>query len=183
MTPVAVPTAQTAPQSAELFAAIQSKFGMLPNLFATIGYSDKALKGVLEMQGLLAQGKFNLKEREAIYLVTSEVNACSYCLAAHTAILGMNKVDEAETIAIRRENPSDPKLRAIVRLAADIARKRGKPDAQLVDEFLSFGYDTTALVELTALVGEKTLVNYVHGVTQIPVDFPAAKPLAEAVAA
>lgn len=183
MTPVHVPTAATAPQSAKLFAAIQAKFGMLPNLFATIGYSDKALKGVLEMQGQLAQGVFNLKEREAIYLIVSQINECEYCLAAHTAILGMNKVSEAETLDIRREQPTDAKLRAIVRLAAEVVRKRGKPSQTLVDEFRSFGYDNTALVELTALVGEKTLVNYVHGVTQIPIDFPVAKPLTAAVAA
>lgn len=160
-----------------IFDQLQKKVGMVPNLYATIGYSSNALESYLNFQGAQAKGTFKAKEREAVFLAVSEVNGCQYCLAAHTAIGKMNGFSEEETVQLRAGTIADPKLNVIVRLAAEITRTHGKPNQELLQEFFDLGYNEAALIDLISLVADKTLANYVHNITQVPVDFPATQPL------
>jgi hypothetical protein len=48
----------------------------------------------------------------------------------------------------------------------------------VTDAFLGAGWTQANLVDVIMIVGDKTISNYLHGVTKIPVDFPAAKKLA-----
>ena len=179
-----VPTReQVAPETQGIFDNLQKQVGMVPNLYATIGYSANALSTYLTFQGAQAKGSFNAKEREAVFLAVSQVNGCAYCQAAHTALGKMNGFTEAETIELRSGRSTDARLNAIVALAADITSSHGRPSAENLENFFAQGFDNAALIDLVALVADKTLANYVHNITQIPVDFPAAQPLeAETVA-
>ena len=177
-----VPTRdQVSPEAQVIFDNLQSKIGMVPNLYATIGYSANALSSYLTFQGEQAKGSFKAKEREAIFLAISEVNGCNYCLAAHTAIGKMNGFTEEETLALRRGESTDPKLNAIVALVKDITQNRGRASEENVEAFFAQGFDNAALIDLLALVADKTFMNYVHNLTQIKVDFPAAKPVEQPV--
>ena len=173
---------QVGETSQAIFDNLNKQLGMVPNLYATIGYSGNALESYLNFQGAQAKGAFNAKEREAVFLAVSQVNGCQYCLAAHTHIGKMNGFSEAETLDLRSGKSSDAKLNAIVALAADITAKHGKPSPELVDAFFAQGFDNGALIDLITLVADKTLANYVHNVTQVEVDFPLP-PALEAVEA
>lgn len=178
-----VPTReQVAPAAQGIFDNLQKQIGMVPNLYATIGYSANALESYLGFQGAQAKGSFNAKEREAVFLVVSQVNGCAYCQAAHTALGKMNGFSEEETIELRQGKSQDARLNAIVALAADITASHGKPAEANVENFFLQGFDNAALIDLIALVADKTLANYVHNITQVPVDFPAARPIDESVA-
>ncbi|MEM9921459.1 MAG: carboxymuconolactone decarboxylase family protein [Bacteroidota bacterium] len=165
-----------------IFDHLEKNIGFVPNLFATIGYSSNALESYLAFQGAQAKGSFKAKEREAIFLAVSQVNGCDYCLAAHTAIGKMNGFTEEETVQLREGTHADNRLNIITRLAADITRSHGRPSKSLLDEFFGLGYDEKGLVDLVTLVADKTLANYVHNITGVPVDFPAAKSLSESAA-
>jgi uncharacterized peroxidase-related enzyme len=179
-----VPTKENAPEASKaIFENLEKQIGMVPNLYATIGYSSNALSNYLTFQANQAKGTFNAKEREAINLAVSEVNQCQYCLAAHTAIGKMSGFNDEEILELRAGTISDERLSIITRLAASITKNRGNADTQLVEEFFSKGFDNAALVDLVAMVADKIFANYVHILTQIPVDFPAAKPLTEEVSA
>jgi uncharacterized peroxidase-related enzyme len=178
-----VPTReQVAPATQNIFDNLKKQVGMVPNLYATIGYSENALSSYLTFQGAQAKGAFNAKEREAVFLAVSQVNNCAYCQAAHTALGKMNGFTEEETIDLRQGISSNEKLQAIVALAKDITASHGRPSAANLESFFAQGFDNAALIDLIALVADKTLANYVHNITQIPVDFPAAKPIEEAIA-
>lgn len=178
-----VPTRdQVAPAAQGIFDNLQKQAGMVPNLYATIGYSANALESYLNFQGAQAKGSFNAKEREAVFLAVSQVNGCAYCQAAHTALGKMNGFTEEETIELRQAKSENPRLNAIVALAADITASHGKPAEENVENFFLQGFDNAALIDLISLVADKTLANYVHNITQITVDFPAAQPIEEAVA-
>ncbi len=170
---------EVSPASQQIFDNLEKQIGMVPNLFATIGYSSNALSSYLTFQGAQAQGTFNAKEREAVFLAVSEVNGCQYCLAAHTALGKMNGFSEEETIALRAGDIEDKKLNVIVNLAAEITKSHGRPSSERLNEFFDLGYDEAALIDLIALVADKTLANYVHNVTQVDIDFPKAQPIAE----
>ena len=177
-----VPTReQVTPAVQGVFDHMQRAFGMVPNLYATIGYSENALTSYLAFQNAQAQGSFSAKERDAVFLAVSEVNGCEYCQAAHTAIGKMNGFSDEDTVQLRAGTHADARLSTIARLAASITKNHGRPEASLLEDFFALGYDEKGLVDLVALVADKTFANYLHNITQIPVDFPAARKL-EAVA-
>lgn len=80
--------------SQAIFKAVKSKIGMVPNLYATMGVSDKLLGGFLTFTETLKSGEFTNKEYEAIALATSQANECAYCLSAHTTLGKMNGFTE-----------------------------------------------------------------------------------------
>ncbi|MEO1514397.1 MAG: carboxymuconolactone decarboxylase family protein [Bacteroidota bacterium] len=173
-----VPTREQVDATSQaIFDNLQKGLGFVPNLYATIGASSNALESFLAFQGAQAKGSFKAKEREAVYLAVSQANGCEYCLAAHTALGKMNGFSEEETIQLRAGTHTDPKLNVITRLAGDIVRTHGRPSKELLDQFFGLGLGQKELIDLVALVSDKTVANYVHNITQIPVDFPAAKPL------
>lgn len=179
-----VPTReQVTPGAQGVFDHVQSDFGMVPNLFATIGYSENALTSYLAFQQAQTKGSFNAKEREAVFLAVSQVNGCQYCLAAHTAVGKMSGFSEDETVQLRAGTHPNRKLTVTTRLAAGITRHHGRPEPQLLEDFFALGYGEKELIDLVALVADKTFANYVHNLTQVPVDFPAAPALAEAIPA
>ncbi|MES1181164.1 MAG: carboxymuconolactone decarboxylase family protein, partial [Flavobacterium sp.] len=158
-----------------LFDNLKKALGFVPNLYATIGYSENGLSKYLSYQN--AKTSLTNKEKEAVNLVVSEVNGCVYCLSAHTVIGRMNGFSDEQIIEIRKGKTADSKLNALVQLAESITRNRGKADAQLVDNFFNQGYTNGNLVDLILQVSDKTAMNYLHNLTQIPVDFPLAPSL------
>ncbi|MES2458000.1 MAG: carboxymuconolactone decarboxylase family protein [Bacteroidota bacterium] len=168
--------AQVSIESQAIFEGIQKKLGKVPNLYATIGYSSHALKGMLDFEGsLTASTMFTAKEREAINLIVSQVNSCDYCLAAHTALAQMRGFSKADTVDIRKAEVNDPKLSVIVNLAKSISSQKGAADAALLESFFSLGYTEAALIELIGLVALRTFTNYVYTNTAVPIDFPLAE--------
>lgn len=175
---IQVPTPEQLDGKAQgILAQLKKQLGVVPNLYATIGYSSDTLENYLAFNGPAGKGSFTGKEIEAIKLAVSEANACQYCLAAHTALGKMAGFTEAETRELRAGTIDDPRLRAITQLAADIAQKRGKAATELKEAFFAQGFEEKALIDLIATVTAVTFTNYVHGSTQVPVDFPQAKAL------
>ncbi len=146
---------------------------MVPNLYATLAHSETALGNYLSLQN--AKSSINGKAREVVNLVVSQVNRCEYCLAAHTVIGGMVGFTPEQIIEIRQERASfDTKLDALARLVQNIALERGHADPALVDAFLAAGWTPGHLVDAIVVIGNKTVTNYLHGSTHVPVDFPPA---------
>ncbi|MBX2828562.1 MAG: carboxymuconolactone decarboxylase family protein [Flavobacteriaceae bacterium] len=172
-----VPTRdQVSENNQAIFDSLQSKLGFVPNLYATYAYSDTALENYLNFSG--AKTSLNAKEREVVNLVVSEVNDCLYCLSAHTAIGKMNGFTDEQILELRTGSASfDNKLNALAQLAQNITENRGRADQGVVDNFLNAGYTNGNLIDTIVQVGEKTISNYIHSTTQIPIDFPVAQPL------
>jgi uncharacterized peroxidase-related enzyme len=175
MKPITVPTSeQVTPGARLLFEQLQKRLGKVPNLYATMGYSEHALKAFMELELNLYKGVFRPKEREAVALVVSEVNGCEYCLAAHTLAAIKAGHTQEETLNMRKGAATDPKINAIVALAKAIAETKGYPPTDLLDNFYAAGYNEAALMELVGLITVRIFTNYVFALTHIPIDFPAA---------
>lgn len=177
MRPFDVPTREdVSDQNRKIFDDLESKVGFVPNIYATYAYSEHAPGRYLSF----ANGETSLanREQEAVNLVTSQINGCVYCQAAHTQGGKMNGFSEEETIEIRQgEAPFDGKLNALVKLAASVAKNRGKISDEELEAFFDAGYTKENLVDLIVNVGAKTITNYLHNVTDIPVDFTEAPKL------
>lgn len=178
MSRIHVPThADVSPANQALFDNLKSALGFVPNLYATLAHSDHALGSYFALQN--AKSSIAGKAREVVNLVVSQVNECEYCLAAHTVIGKMTGFTDDQIMEIRGGTAGfDPKLDALARLSKDIAVKRGKVDGGLVDAFFAAGWSKANLVDTIVTIGDKTITNYLHSVTQVPIDFPVAQKLA-----
>ncbi|SOE94107.1 alkylhydroperoxidase AhpD family core domain-containing protein [Burkholderia sp. D7] len=177
MTTINVPTRdEVSPANQAIFDKLKSSLGTVPNLYATLAHSEHALGSYLAFQN--AKSSITGKAREIVNLVVSQVNACEYCLAAHTVIGKMNGFTDEQILEIRSGRASfDAKFDALARLVKNITINRGHADQVLVDAFFAAGWTKGNLVDVIVVIGDKTVTNYLHGTTRVPVDFPAAPPL------
>jgi AhpD family alkylhydroperoxidase len=172
-----VPTREdVSPANRALFDQLQKGIGKVPNLYATLAHSEHALGAYLALQN--AKSSITGKAREVVNLVVSEVNACEYCLAAHTVIAKMHGFSDEQILEVRGGTAQfDAKLDALARLVKNITVERGHPDPALVEAFFAAGWNKGHLVDAIVAIGDKTITNFLHGTTHVPVDFPAAPKL------
>ena len=173
-----VPTRnEVTPANQAIFDQLEKGLGFVPNLYATFATSDNALGNFLGF----ANGKSSLskKQQEVINLTVSQVNDCTYCLAAHTAIGGSQGLSNDQILELREGYASfDAQLNALAEFAAETAIQRGKPSLTTVQALFDAGFTRENVVDAVLVIGEITVTNYLHGITQVPVDFPAAPSLA-----
>jgi AhpD family alkylhydroperoxidase len=168
-----VPTRDhVAPANQEIFDNLTKALGFVPNLYATIAYSDNGLARYLAYQN--AKTSLSNKEKEAVNLIVSQVNGCIYCQSAHLVLGKMNGFTDDQLLDIRKAKSKDAKLDSLVKLASDITQNRGNASKETVDVFFAQGYNKENLVDLILQISDKTAMNYLHNLTKVPVDFPIA---------
>lgn len=165
-------TETTAPEAARPFLeGAKMKFGFVPNLLGTMADAPALLKGYLTLAEIFDSTSFSPTERQIVLLATSRANGCAYCMAAHTAISGMQKVPEDVVNALRNDAPiNDPKLEALRTFASDVAEKRGYPSEESLKKFMSAGYTKSQVLEVVLGVGFKTLSNYTNHIANTQLD-------------
>lgn len=159
----------------EIFDSLKKSLGFVPNLFATIGHSNNGLSRYLAYQN--AKTSLSHKEKEAVNLIVSQVNGCVYCQSAHTVLGKMNGFNDEQILDMRKGRSENAKLNALVQLASDITENRGRVNPENTAAFFEQGYTNENLVDLILQISDKTAMNYLHNLTQIPVDFPMASTL------
>lgn len=177
MTTINVPKRDEVAQNNQaIFDNLKGQLGFVPNLYATYAHSDTALENYLNFSG--AKTSLSAKEKEVVNLAVSEVNQCNYCLSAHTAISKMNGFTEEQILELRGGVASfDTKLDALAKLAKNLTENRGRATEAVRENFFTAGYNKASFIDAIVQVGEKTISNYVHSATQVPVDFPKAQAL------
>ncbi|MFJ1255454.1 carboxymuconolactone decarboxylase family protein [Cupriavidus sp. CuC1] len=177
MTTINVPSRdEVSPANQAIFDKLKSSLGTVPNLYATLAHSENVLGNYLAFQN--AKSTITGKAREVVNLVVSQVNGCEYCLAAHTVIGKMSGFTDEQILEIRSGRASfDAKFDALAQLVKNIAANRGHAGAALVDAFFAAGWTKANLVDAIVVIGDKTVTNYLHATTRVPVDFPAAPQL------
>jgi uncharacterized peroxidase-related enzyme len=159
-----------------IFNNLEKAVGFVPNLFATYAHSENALSNYLNLSN--AKTSLKAKEKEVVNLAVSEVNSCVYCLSAHTAIGKMNGFTDEQILELRAGEASfDNKLDALAKLAKNITENRGATSTEVLENFFEAGWTKENLIDTIVLVGDKTISNYLHRTTDVPVDFPEAQPL------
>lgn len=175
-------TVADAPAAARpLLDAVNKMLGSVPNLFRLVSNSPAALEGYLSLSGALGKGMLAAKTRERVALAVAEVNACGYCLAAHTYLgANMANLDSAEMIANRKGTSNDATAAAAVQFAAAVTRSRGHVSDADIAAVKAAGYDDAQIVEIVTHVALNTLTNYINSVGATDIDFPATSAIAAA---
>ncbi len=161
----------------ELFTAVKSKLGLVPNLMRTLGQSPAALNAYLGFSATLAAGVLPAKVREQIALAVAQANACDYCLAAHSLLgKGAGLAPDA-ILAARRATATDAKIDALLKFAAAVVATRGLVSDEALAAVRAAGASDAEIVETVAHVALNLLTNYTNHVAQTAVDFPPAAAL------
>lgn len=159
-----------------IFDNLNQAVGFVPNLYAAFAHSDTALETYLAYQG--AKTSLSKKEKEVINLVVSQVNNCIYCLSAHTVIGKMNGFTDEQVLELRSGTASwDAKTDALVKFAKEFTESKGRVNPETFDNFLAAGYSRGSVADVVLAVSDKVAMNYLHNLTQVPVDFPLAPAL------
>jgi len=168
----AVPTREGVSEANQaVFDHMTSAFGRVPNLYASFAWNETALPDYLALQN--RKSTLTGKEREIINLVVSQVNDCKYCVPAHTAVAKMHGFSDDEILQIRRAQVEfNAKYDALARFVKETAVNRGRPSENALEGFYEAGYTTAHLVDVMMVIGDKIISNYLHNITQIPVDWP-----------
>jgi len=174
MTNFKVPTRDEVSESNQaIFDKLKGQLGFVPNLYAYYAKNETALADLLAFQG--RKTTLSNKEKEVVNLVTSQINGCDYCKAAHTAIGKMNGFNDEQVLEIRSGNISfDSKFDALAKFTTSVVESRGKASTEAKEAFFAAGYTEPNLIDVVVLIGDKIISNYLHNITQFEVDFPAA---------
>jgi uncharacterized peroxidase-related enzyme len=162
----------TAPAaSAEILNGVQKGWGFVPNLHRVLAESPAALEAYSTLWGIAEKTKFTPQERNIVYLAIIYENECTYCMAGHTNLSRMAKVDNAMITAIREGRPIvDPRLEALREFAARITRQRGVVSEAEVAAFKAAGYDNQAVLDVLVLAATKLISNYTNHLADTPND-------------
>ncbi|HXG11494.1 MAG TPA: carboxymuconolactone decarboxylase family protein [Gemmataceae bacterium] len=69
--------AQASDAARAIFQTLQSKLGMVPNIFRTLGHAPDVLQATLDLDAAIRRD-LDPKLRELAYLKTSQLNNCHY---------------------------------------------------------------------------------------------------------
>ena len=167
-------------KTAQLFTAVKSKLGVVPNLMRTFAHSPATLEAYLGLSATLATGALPATTREQIALAVAETNGCDYCLAAHSLIgKGAGLTPEA-ILAARRTNAPDPKTDALLKFAAVVVATRGVVSDGDLAQVRTAGATEAEIIETVAHVALNILTNYTNNVARTVVDFPKVAALSVA---
>ncbi len=154
-----------------LFDNLKDSIGFVPNLYAYIAINNYALEDYLKFKN--RKITLNAKEREVIYLVTSQINGSIYCQSVHTLIGKMNGFTNEQIIELRAgESSFDPRLDALVRITSSIVTNKGKANRASIEAFFRAGYTEVNLIDVIVLIGDKIISNYIYNLVGFEVDFP-----------
>lgn len=172
-----VPTkAEVSEGNQAIFDKLKGMLGFVPNLYAYYAKNESALADYLALQN--RKTTLSNKEKEIVNLVTSQINGCDYCQAAHTAIGKMNGFTDEQIIEIRKNGlSSNAKFDALAKFTALVVENRGKVSAEGKEAFFEAGYTEVNMIDVVVLVGDKIISNYTHNLAEFAVDFAAAPSL------
>ena len=167
--------AEASGRTKELLDEVHGMFGATPNLFRTAAASPATLESMLRQFQILANGDIDKGLGEQIALAVAEVNGCSYCLSAHTAIGKLYGVDDAELESSRRAVSADPRKQAALEFAQAVTRERGAVSDAGFARVRAAGWSDPELAEILAHVALNTFTNYYAIATEIEIDWPVVR--------
>lgn len=150
---------------------IKKGMGFVPNLFGVFANNSEVLKSYLNLSESFSKSGFSPLEQQIILLTVSRENNCQYCIAAHTTISLMSKLDERIIAQLRAgEKIEDNKLEALRKFTSRVTSARGWTDKADVDSFFQAGYSESQALGVILGITMKTLSNYVNHLAQTPLD-------------
>jgi AhpD family alkylhydroperoxidase len=152
---------------------IQKKLGMIPNLLGILANNPKALQSYLALEEFFTASGLNEVEQQVVLMTVSMENKCNYCVAAHSAISAMNKLDKKVIQQLKNgEALENRKLEGLRTFTKRIVSAKGWVDNSDLELFMDYGYSIEHVLAVIIGVSMKTLSNYTNHIAQTEIDEP-----------
>jgi len=162
-------TTQT--RTEEILSQVEEQFGFRPNLIKQMVESPAVANVYLSGQQAMTEASLSQPEQQAVQLTVATLNQCHYCGAAHETLSKATGVSEDDVEAIKSgELPGDERLRTVVEATRRLLDKRGWLEQSELDEFERAGVDRAQVYEIIALIGLKTISNYINHIAGTEID-------------
>lgn len=162
----------TSGDTKQLLDAVKAQLGIVPNIFATMVQSPKALEGFLAFNAALGQGRLPAQLREQIALTVAGANSCDYCASAHTALGKGAGVAVDELGRNLRGQSQDDKTQAALSFVTKVVEQRGQVGDGDLATLRSAGFGEGDIVEIVTHVGVNIFTNYFNHIAGTEIDFP-----------
>jgi len=157
--------------SREWLAAVEAKFGFVPNVLGQMAESPAALSGSVQLMGSLEQTSLTPGEQWVALLVTAFHFNADYCVAANSTAAQMMGVPAPVIDAIRAGNAlADKKFEALRGLVSDMVQHQGKVSQQSMQQFFDAGYSKSQLLEVIQAIAMETIASYTERALDTPLD-------------
>lgn len=155
----------------EVLERARRAFGFVPNLIAGMADRNPAVADAyLAATAALEGGSLSTKEQQVVMLAVSAYNDCHYCSAAHRTVAKGLGVSQSDLEAIdARNRPSDERLRRLVQATWTVLSERGW---LAPEELEKLEISQEELYEVIALIGLKTMTNYINHIQATEIDAP-----------
>lgn len=165
-------TIDTAPaDSKPLLEGTKAAFSFVPNLQSFMAESPELLAGYSALWDLFSKSTLTPHEQQVVYLTSNFENDCHYCMAGHSTLAKMIKMDPAVIDALRAGTElTDAKLEALHRFTTVVVRERGFATDADIDAFLAAGYTRRNVFEVILGVATKVMSNYTNHIVHTPYD-------------
>lgn len=168
---------QASGKSKELFDAIKSKMGIVPNMMRTIGNSPAALESYLGFNAGLQHSAINAKLKELIAITVANENGCNYCNSAHTFFGHKIGLDDLAIDNARLGKSADVKINAALLFAKEVLDTRGGVSDTALAAIRTAGYTEGEIIEIIAQVSLSIFTNYINVIAGTDIDFPKLSPI------
>ncbi len=143
-------------------------FGFIPTLFEELVRSPAVANAYLSALEALKDGVLTDGERNIIMLAVSAANDSTCCMEVHR---GMAQEEDAEVRDLNRismqQLPNDMRLQALTQTTWRLLDKRGRLDVNDLQHLDSYGIEHRQIYEVIAIIGVKTIANYIQHIRNI----------------
>ncbi len=155
----------------EILSNVEQKYGFVPNLINEMVTSPAVAQVYLNGQDAMVEASLTNQEQQAVQLTVATYNGCRYCVAAHSTLGKLAGISPDDLQAIKSDDlPQDERLKSVVMATRLILEKRGWLNKLEIQWLAVRGIDRAQVYEIIALIGLKTISNYINHIAQTEVD-------------
>ena len=167
---------QVSESTGEIYDRYMRQRGNVPNMFRTVAHRPEIFATMIaHFEAILNTGTLPTRLKELVIVRTSQLNACEYCLASHTAIsrkLGWSD-EQLENLAdFENRDDFSPAEKAALHLAEKMTTDSNRYSDAEFTRLRTF-YDEGEVVELMAAVGLFNYFNRFNNLLQMEPTKPA----------
>lgn len=162
-----LPTDQAAEKIRPVLEGMAKKTGSVPSIYGALAHSPELFEGFMSLNGALGKTQLDGKLRELVYIKTSELNKCAYCLHYHKMFGKKAGLDDRQINETAQHETSDAYndlQRDALRYADEVTRHIN-PSPELFER-LKAKLSDRELVELAMAVAIANLTNRFTGTLQ-----------------
>ncbi|MEM7522754.1 MAG: carboxymuconolactone decarboxylase family protein [Pseudomonadota bacterium] len=148
-----------------------TRYGFVPNLIGALAEAPAVADAYMQIGNALGETTLAPEELHVVWFAINAYHGCDYCMAAHTGIAKMQKIDDAVIETARSgETYADARLQTLKDFALKMVEQRGWVAPEEIDAFLAAGFTKANVIEIILAIAHKTLSNYTNHVVETPVD-------------